>query len=447
MKIFVVEDEMTLRVILSDELREAGHEVSEFLNAKTALKSIEKERPDIVISDMRIPGMSGLKLLEKIKNISPDTQVVIMTAYSTVDTAVKALKMGAFDYICKPFNIDEIHHIINKARELHYMKLDNQRLQSEISKQYEFSNFISENKAIKAIFETIKSVIDSNASILISGETGTGKELLANIIHYNSNRSTKPFIKVSCACLTRDIFESELFGYENGVVGNTAEPRKGRFESANEGTIFLDDIDDIPLDLQVKLLRVIEEQELEPVGSSITKKIDVRVISSSKNDLKSLINEGKFRSDLYYRLNVIPVHIPPLREHPDDIEILAKSFLENFCRGKKKEISNATIELLKKYHWPGNIRELKNLIDRLCLTTNGSIIQSENIPTEFLITSTDLISNKDSKWNLEEIIIKTEATLIKTAIAQNNGNKTKAAKLLGIPLSTLRSKLAKLKLE
>ncbi len=442
MKIFIVEDEKTLRLILTDELIDSGHDVKEFANAKAALKNIEAEKPDIVISDMRIPGMSGLKLLERIKEVSPETHVVIMTAYSTVDTAVSALKMGAFDYICKPFNIEEIHHLIERIIEIQDIKKDNQRLQCEIAKNYSFSKFIGNSQAVKAMFNTINSVIDSNASILITGETGTGKELLANIIHFNSNRSRFPFVKVNCATLPPNNFESELFGQSEDYKKQNGGNKTGRFELADKGSIFLDDVDDIALEQQVKLIRFIEDQELEAVGSAETKKIDVRIISATKFGLKSLIDKGKFRSDLYYRLNVIPVYIPPLREHTEDIPLLADFFLQNCCSGQTKKLSEEAMNILQNYHWPGNARELKNLMERLCLTIDNDIIQAEDIPSEYLIHNKDEITN-ESKWDMEMILNKTEINLIKTAIARANGNKTKAAKLLGIPLSTLRSKAAK----
>lgn len=442
MKIFLVDDERILRVSLADELKDAGHQVLEFAEASGALQSLAGESPEMVITDIRMPEMDGLELLEKIRQISPSTTVVIMTAYASVDTAIKALKLGAYDYLSKPFRSDEVLHLIERVSELRNIKQDNQRLQSQVSHQYNFSSFTGESKPVVQMFEMIKSVADSGASILITGETGTGKELLANIIHYNSNRKNKPFIKVSCAILAKEVFESELFGHVKGAFTGAEKDRKGRFEMADMGSLYLDDVDDIPLELQVKLLRVIQEQELEPVGSSKAIKIDVRIITSTKYDLKKLVSEGRFREDLFYRLNVLPVSIPPLRERTDDIPLLIEKFINEFSFSSPPVVHPAAISILQEYKWPGNVRELRNLIERLCLTFPGKEVRPEHLPSEFLLPS-EPESVSHSKWNLEKILYKTEADLITAALTRSNGNKTKAAKLLHLPLSTFRTKAGK----
>lgn len=268
LKIFLADDERILRVSLADELRDAGHDVSEFSQAEAVLQNLRVEKPDLLITDIRMPGMNGLELTEKVKAIAPDTVVVVMTAYTSVDTAIKALKLGAYDYLSKPFSNEEIVLLTQRVAELQEVKKENERLQNQISEPFDFSSFTGNSKAINEIFDLIKSVAQTNASILITGETGTGKEMLANIIHYNSNRKNKPFVKVSCAILAKDVFESELFGHEKGSFTGAEKARTGRFLAANQGTIYLDDIDDVPLDLQVKLLRVLQEQEVEPVGAT-----------------------------------------------------------------------------------------------------------------------------------------------------------------------------------
>ncbi|TVQ84099.1 MAG: sigma-54-dependent Fis family transcriptional regulator [Bacteroidetes bacterium] len=448
MKIFLAEDERILRVSLADELRDAGYQVFEFAEASGVLQKIADENPDLLITDIRMPGIDGLELLEKVKKLSPDTFVVVMTAYASVDTAIKALKLGAYDYLSKPFRNEEILHLTKRVAELRDIKQDNLRLQTQISEKFDFSSFAGESDSVKKIFELVQSVAHSNASVLITGETGTGKEMLANIIHYNSNRSNKPFVKVSCAILAREVFESELFGHEKGAFTGAEKSRKGRFEIADKGTIYLDDIDDVPLELQVKLLRVLQEQEVEPVGATKAVKIDVRVVSSTKYDLKKLISQGKFRDDLFYRLNVIPIHIPPLRERKDDIRVLVNRFLTEFSQGKPLQINPDALGILENYKWPGNVRELRNLMERLVLTTTGNQITVTDIPSEFIkpeISDNNLEVN--DQWNLEEILAATEVKLIKAAMVKSGGNKTKAARLLNIPLSTFRTKAEKYSLD
>jgi DNA-binding NtrC family response regulator len=448
MKIFLIDDERILRVSLADELRDAGHEVHEFSQAESALQKLREEKPDLLITDIRMPGMDGLELTEKVKQFSSDIVVVVMTAYSTIDSAIKALKLGAYDYLSKPFRNEEIIHLTQRVAELREIKMENERLQQQISEPFDFSSYTGQSKEIVEIFDLIKSVAHTNASILITGETGTGKEMLANIIHYNSNRKNKPFVKVSCAILAREVFESELFGHEKGSFTGAEKSRTGRFLAANNGTIYLDDIDDVPIELQVKLLRVLQEQEVEPVGATHPVKVDVRLITSTKYDIKNLIAAGKFRDDLYYRLNVIPVHIPPLRNRRDDIPPLVNRFVEEFSQGRQLGVSDEAMKFLQGYSWPGNVRELRNLIERLALTVSGNTIVPENIPKEFMLPQ---LNNEDlmhsDEWDLENILSDTEVKLIKAALLRSAGNKTKAAKLLKLPLSTLRTKLEKYDLE
>jgi DNA-binding NtrC family response regulator len=442
MKIFLVDDERILRVSLADEIRDAGHTVFEFAEASGVLQSLSTENPDLVITDIRMPGMDGLELLEKIRHISPGVHVVVMTAWASVDTAIRALKLGAYDYLSKPFRSEEVLHLIGRIGELRNIRQDNQRLQSQISHQYNFSSFTGESESVRQMFDLIKTIADTDASVLITGETGTGKELIASIIHYNSNRRNKAFIKVSCAILAKEVFESELFGHVKGAFTGAERERKGRFEMADKGSIYLDDVDDIPIDLQVKLLRVLQEQEIEPVGSSGTIKVDARLICSTKYDLRQLVSEGRFRDDLFYRLNVIPVHIPPLRERPEDIPLLLERFVNEFSAARPLKIDPSVITVLQEYNWPGNVRELKNLAERLSLTFPGKLICPENIPAEYLLPrQTD--GDASSSWDIEDVLARTEANLLKAALTRTGGNKTKAAGLLRLPLSTFRTKAGK----
>jgi DNA-binding NtrC family response regulator len=442
MKIFLVDDERILRVSLADELRDAGHTVLEFAEASGVLQSLVKENPDMVITDIRMPGMDGLELLEKIRQITPSVSVVVMTAWASVDTAIRALKLGAYDYLSKPFRSEEVLHLISRVNELRSIRQDNLRLQSQVSNPYNFSSFTGESSSVRQMFDLIENIADTGASVLITGETGTGKELLANIIHYNSNRRNKAFIKVSCAILAREVFESELFGHVKGAFTGAEKERKGRFELADRGSLYLDDVDDIPYELQVKLLRVLQEQEIEPVGSSGTIKVDVRLICSTKYDLKQLVSEGRFRDDLYYRLNVIPVHIPPLRDRPEDVPLLLERFINEFNPARPVKFDPSVIAILQEYKWPGNVRELKNLAERLSLIFPGKVISPESLPAELLLPyEPDGITH--STWDLEKVLAKTEADLIKAALSRSGGNKTKAARLLHLPLSTFRTKSEK----
>ncbi len=328
MKIFIVEDEKILRISLIDELQDAGYEVVGFENPNEALEKIQSQEVDVVLTDIKMPGMDGMELLEKIKQKNEQITVIMMTAFGSVDSAVEAMKKGAYDYLTKPFHTDELLLILNRLKEIKSIKNENRQFKQEISQKYSIEAFVGVSQAAKKTKDMIKIVAESDASVLITGETGTGKELVANIIHYNSARKDKILVKVSCAILARDVFESELFGHEKGAFTGAFKERIGRFEQANGGTIYLDDVDDIPLELQVKLLRVLQEKEMERVGGNKTIKINTRVIASTKADLRKLAQEGKFREDLYYRLNVFPIHLLPLRERREDIPLLIDYFLK-----------------------------------------------------------------------------------------------------------------------
>jgi DNA-binding NtrC family response regulator len=443
LKIFIVDDEDILRIAITDDLRDAGFKVYDYPDALSALNDFENIKPDIIFSDIKMPEMNGIQFLSELKKRDANIIIVLMTSYGSVESAVEAMKLGAYDYITKPFNNDEIILIIERIKEYRLLNTRLFQFNSELRTKYDFSTFVGKSEIVKNIFNTVKKVLFSNTTILISGETGTGKELLANIIHFNSDRSNKPMIKVSCAILSREIFESELFGHEKGAFTGAHKEKQGRFELADTGTIYLDDVDDIPFDLQVKLLRVLELQEFEKVGSSEPVNIDVRVIASTKVDLLKLVNEGKFREDLYYRLNVFPIHINPLRERKEDIPELIKYFSQDLSNLYEINIDKDVINILCDYNWPGNVRELKNLIERLILISENGNVNISKIPTE--INNAYYLSNQDIKKgeSLEEILTKVEINAIKFALVQSGGNKTRAAEILKLPLSTLRSKMDK----
>jgi DNA-binding NtrC family response regulator len=443
LKIYVVDDERIVRVTIADDLRDAGHNVREFADARAALASMADFQPDIIITDLKMPGMDGIELMTKAKQINPDIALVMMTAHGTVGTAVEAMKLGAYDYITKPFKPDEMLLIIERISELVSVKSENKRLRTEISKNYDFSSYVGDNESNQELFDLVKLVAGSDSTVLITGETGTGKELLTNIIHYNSNRSKQALIKVSCAILSKDLFESELFGHVKGAFTGADSDKQGRFELANDGTLYLDDIDDIPLNLQVKLLRALEQREIERVGSAKPISIDVRLIASTKTDLRILVDKGKFREDLYYRLNVFPISLPPLRDRKKDIKSLTDFYIGKFAQDRKITITNEAYQLLMNYNWPGNIRELKNIAERLTLLAINGVIDESKMPLEIRQPRyVDVYANIGSK-SLDQTINEIEIASIKSALERSKNNKSKAAELLGLPVSTLRTKMEK----
>ncbi len=447
LRIFVIDDEEILRVSLTDDLKDAGYFVYDFPDAISALADINKVDVDVVITDIKMPDMDGIELLKKIKQTNSDIIVIVMTAYGSISSAVDTVKLGAYDYLTKPFQKEEILLKLARIEEIKIVKENYQEITSQLQSKFDFSSAIGNSAGLRDVFEQVKTVAPTSTTVLVTGETGTGKELLTNIIHYNSLRKDKPIIKVGCAILSKEIFESELFGHEKGAFTGADKIKKGRFEIADEGTIYLDDVDDIPFELQVKLLRVLEEHEFERVGGTETIKIDCRVIASTKKDLRKLVNEGKFREDLFYRLNVFPIHIKPLRERKEDIPLLAKYFMEEFSPKKKIEIKKDAMELLVNYSWLGNVRELKNLMERLSLVTNDGIIDLRNIPYEFCTSLESIPEFASGRKTLDKFLKEIEVKTIRSAIQKANGNKARAAEILGIPASTLRSKIEKHRIE
>jgi two-component system response regulator AtoC len=439
----IVDDEEIVRISTADDLRDRGYEVIDFDNAADALVFLERHPVDIVLSDIRMPGMDGLELLSAVKKRSPQTAVIMMTAFGSVETAVEAMRRGAVDYLIKPYAIDELLMRIRRIEATTVIEADNRRLRSQLQAEYDFETVVGHSPAMCETLDLLRIVIDSDATVLFEGETGTGKELMANIVHYNGPRRHQPFIKVSCAILSKEIIESELFGHEKGAFTGAVKDKKGKFELADGGTIYLDDVDDIPLDMQVKLLRVLEEREVETVGGSKPFKIDVRVIASTKVDLKKHVADGRFREDLYYRLNVFPIRLKSLRERSEDITELFQHYVTKFA-GRPVDISGEVLEALRRYAWPGNVRELRNLAERTVLMTRGKSITMEELPRElaagYVGSSTVAIDGE----SLESILTTFERSIILRALELANHNKTRAAELLKIPPSTLRARLSKL---
>jgi DNA-binding NtrC family response regulator len=443
MKIFVVDDERIIRVSLADELRDAGYEVYEFANAGVALMQMNDLVPDIVISDLKMPDIDGIEFLKRIKKYNSEICVILMTAFSAVSTAIEAMKLGAYDYIEKPFDNEQMLLILARLVELKQVRSENKELKKQLKKNYDFSSFVGKSKNVDKIFDLVKIVAQKPTSVLLVGETGTGKELLTNIIHYNSKRSKKPFVKVSCAILSRELFESELFGHVKGAFTGAIADKQGRFEMANGGTLYLDDIDDVPLDMQVKLLRALEEREIEKVGDNKSVKVDIRLIASTKKDLKKMVAAGEFREDLFYRLNVFPIELPPLRERPKDIVRLTKHFVAIFSDDGEIEIEKEVFEILKCYPFPGNVRELKNLAERLTLLSKDNQIEKSTIPYEIKFPGLKPNSFNFDNKSLNEILEEVEKNALLKALDKAAGNKAKAAEILGLPASTVKSKIAK----
>jgi len=435
--ILIADDEKNMIWALKRALKDEDYKISSASDGLEAVNMIKSQDFHLVLLDLRMPKMDGLEALKEIRRIKADLPVIMITAHGTIESAIEAMKMGAIDYISKPFDIEELKIQIRKAINI-----------GDMSKQIEFlteelrnatgKTIIGDSPKMKKILEMVDRVSKSNATVLITGESGTGKELIANALHYNSERCNKPYIKVNCGALPETLLESELFGHEKGAFTGAIERKIGRFERADGGTIFLDEIGEISLSMQVKLLRVLQEKEIERVGGTQTIKIDVRVIAATNQDLLQRVNEGSFREDLYYRLNVIPIELPPLRERKEDIPSLIEYFLDKYCKeiGRKRmEISKDALEYLVNYKWKGNIRELENIIERLVILNQKGIIEREDLPKDILNPEQDNLSFTlpSEGINLEEV----EQSLIRQALELTNYNQSKAAKLLGITRHTL----------
>ncbi|HET7295063.1 MAG TPA: sigma-54 dependent transcriptional regulator [Vicinamibacteria bacterium] len=382
-RIVVIDDEVNAAAALETLLREDGYEVARAHEGRAGLQLLEKTDPDIVLTDLRMPGMDGLQLLTRIKEIRPETMVILMTAYGTVKTAVKAMKLGAEDYVGKPIDVEELEVILQRAIEKKRLLEEARLLRERLDHKYNLDNLVGESPEMLAAFKTIRQVAASNSSVLLLGESGTGKELFAQALHQNSPRRSKPFVRVACASLPETLLESELFGHEKGSFTGAVYSRAGRFEVADGGTLFLDEIGDISPTVQVKLLRFLEEREFERVGGNKTYKVDVRIVAATHRDLKKKMEEGSFREDLYYRLNVIEVLIPPLRERAGDIPLLAQHFLRKYSTANSKTLrfSDEVLALLLQHRWPGNVRELENAIERAVVLADTDVLTLAHFPT------------------------------------------------------------------
>lgn len=449
-KILIVDDEPIKRLILEEQLREAGYFVVAVSNPPEAAPYLSKMQFDIILTDLCMPGQDGISFLKEVKERNPDQQVIVMTAYGTIETAVDAMKFGAFDYLQKPFSTEELLIKLDKLHKYINLENENEILRQKLLTVREETNFVGESEPIRNVLASIHAISGIDTTVLIEGESGTGKELVARIIHETSFRASAPFIPVSCAALPKELVESELFGYEPGAFTGAVKRRIGRFELAHGGTIFLDDADDIPIDVQVKLLRVLQERTFERVGGNSSIKVNVRVIAASKRSLALLVKSGAFREDLYYRLNVVPLNIPPLRERPGDIAVLVNYFLKRLAfklnRGRLT-ITSAALKKLEQYSWPGNVRELEHLLERIVIFSKNNDLDINDIP-ELLSpdspqTALFLALNGMQSLNLEQTIFEIESRIINWALEKSKGNLSQTAEILQIPRSSLQYKLLK----
>jgi DNA-binding NtrC family response regulator len=435
--VLVVDDEKSMRDSMHMLLRD-DHNVHLAKSGKEAVGIIKSHPIDLVLLDIRLPEIDGIEILGIIKGIDDSIEVIMVTAVVMVKKAVHAIRLGAYDYITKPFDIAALQEQVSKALEKKLLMQENATLRKLIEKDYQFEKIVGKSKEIREVFKIIDDVAKSNATILITGESGTGKELVARAIHNRSPRKDKLFVAVNCAAIPENLLESELFGHERGSFTGATERQIGKFEIANGGTLFLDEISSLPLPMQAKLLRTIQEKEIERLGAGYPTPIDVRIISATNSDLRAAIKNYKFRKDLYYRLNVIPVHLPPLKERKEDIPLLANHFLNkcNHRLGKKiKGLKKEVLQMLIDYDWPGNVRELENLIERFVVLTKGNHIGTEHFPPE--IKGEVICEPGPQAVSLDEAVLKFEADFIKKALEKTDGKKGEAAKLLGIHRNTL----------
>jgi len=451
-KILIVDDDLEILEIIAEVLKEGGYAVDTASSGTGAIKHIDDEFYDLVVTDLKMPEVDGMMVLRHVVDRSPDTICVILTGYGTIDSAVEAIKTGAFDYITKPVKPGEILIVVEKALRYKHLERENILLRRQLRKKYRFENFVGDSEPIQKVFELIEKVGDTDSTVLITGESGTGKELIAKAIHYNSHRRDNLMVVINCGAIPEELLESELFGHEKGAFTGAHKSRIGRFELADGGTIFLDEIGDMSPNLQIKLLRVIQEQKFERVGSTRTIQTDIRIIAATNQDLISAANKGTFREDLYYRLNVIPMKVPPLRERRSDIPLLVDFFLKKFNEEKRKHVkgfASETMDALIQYDWPGNVRELENLVERVVILTNTDEIGLDDLP-ESVIGDARAIESVETtipKHGFDNAVEEYEKKLILKALDETNWVKAKAAKLLNMNRTTLIEKIKKKKLQ
>lgn len=439
-RILVVDDEPNARTALAEILREEDFNVETAADGFKGLARFEEMGPDLVLTDLKMPGMDGVELLRKLRATNPELPVILMTAFGAVETAVTAMREGAADYLTKPLNTDELLLVIERALERVRLRRETHELRTQLAERYRFDNIVGSSPEMQEVFKSVAQVAPSRATVLLTGESGTGKELVAAAIHHRSPRKDGPFVRLHCAALAETLLESELFGHERGAYTGADRRREGRFEQADGGTLFLDEIGEITPSTQVKLLRVLQEREFERVGGNQTLRVDVRVIAATNRDLRQLVSEGSFREDLYYRLNVINILLPPLRKRPSDVPALAMHFLERFARENDKQVqrfSDGALAMLAGYPWPGNVRELENVVERAVVLADGETVEAHHLPTELAVANTESLAPRIPGSSMADI----ERHAILKTLEAHGGSTSKAADVLGISVRKIQYKL------
>ena len=445
-RVLVVEDEEKLRRVIELQLISAGFDVDKAATAEEGIKVVD--RADLVLTDLRLPNMDGLQLLSLIRRQNAQVPVVVMTAYGSVETAVESMKAGATDFLLKPFSLDHLMQVVHKALEVRALRDENRQLKEELGRRYEYDNIIGRSEPMQEIFATVERVAPTRATVLLAGESGVGKDLIARAIHFRSPRKDRPLVKINCTAIPENLMESELFGYEKGAFTGAVTSKPGKFEQADTGTVFLDEIGDVPGPIQVKLLRILQEREFERLGSNVTRHTDVRVIAATNQDLRAALEQGTFREDLYYRLNVVPLNIPPLRDRKQDIPFLANHFIGKLAAESGSavdSITDAAMAKLMDYHWPGNVRELENVIERSLVLARGKQLDADDIRLE---SAPRPRSQNDQHFLPEGLTLdQYEQEIIREALRRADGNKSQAARLLGLTRNALRYRLTQMGLE
>jgi len=443
--ILIVEDEARMRRLLELDLGEAGFHTISSGDAEAALEQLRREHVDLVLTDLKLPGMDGLVFLQAAKRLQPALPIIVMTAYGTVETAVEAMKAGASDYVLKPFSLAEMRMVVEKELDVRRLREENRSLREALGQRYSYPNIVSTSEKMQAVLAIVERVAPTFSTVLLGGETGVGKDLIARLIHQRSTRASGPFIKINSTAIPENLLESELFGYEKGAFTGAATSKAGKFELADKGTLFLDEIGDVPPATQVKLLRVIQEREFERLGGTRTLRVDVRLVAATNRDLRAALEQGTFRQDLYYRLNVVPIDIPPLRERKEDIPELARLFVARFGERSAKHVTGISPEAMRKlmdFHWPGNARELENIIERGAALALGTILQPADIQLD--AARVQLPNAAVPVLPAGKTLDQWEDEIILAAYRRANGNKSEAARLLGLSRNALRYRLEKI---
>jgi DNA-binding NtrC family response regulator len=443
--ILIVEDEARMRRLLELNLNEDGFATLSAEDAESGLKLLRENQVHLVLTDLKLPGMNGLEFLQSVKGVNASLPVIVMTAFGTVETAVEAMKAGASDYVLKPFSLAEMRMVVHKELDVHRLREENRSLREALGRRYEHPNVIARSAKMQEVLAIVERVAPTNSTVLLGGESGVGKDLIARAIHEKSRRAAGPFLKINSTAIPENLLESELFGYEKGAFTGATASKPGKFELADKGTMFLDEIGDVPPAIQVKLLRVLQEREFERLGGTKTLKVDVRLIAATNRDLREALEQGTFREDLYYRLNVVPVDIAPLRQRKDDIPDLVNLFIARFAGDAEKKIQGITPEamhILMGHYWPGNVRELQNIIERACALTSGALLEPRDIRLDSRISKPAEGSNGfvPQGMTLEQW----EDEIIREALRRSSGNKSQAARLLGLSRNALRYRLSRI---